>query len=139
MSDAIKKEAAPEEKVMIFHKGQGYGPMSTKYGDLLPGNALEVPAAYAATLTRAYKYVVLAKDIIPGGVADKQTAAENAMLKAECTRLNKAVADAPKAEEHEALKAQVTDLQGRLQEFLEAKDKKSLEALQEKHAEAVPV
>lgn len=44
----------------------------------------------------------------------------------------------PAPEEVAGLQAQVADLQARLKEFLDAGSKKDLDALQEKHADAVP-
>lgn len=48
------------------------------------------------------------------------------------------LADAAPAPDAAALQATVTDLQGRLREFIEAKKMKDIEALQDKHADAVP-
>lgn len=146
--------AEAEKTILIFHTGKGNGPMSTSSGPLLPGQSLEVPESLAAKLTAAYKHIKYAKDIIPGGGQDPRIARENAMLKKEIERLGKELGDineqGPKAIEAakaegaaegakalEEANAKIADLQARLKDFLEAKDKKGLEALQEKHAEAV--
>ncbi len=162
MSKTPETQAAPSGKsVLIFHTGKGFGPMKTAAGPLLPGTSLEVPEELAAKLTRVYKHIKLASDIIPGGAADPRVAQENAMLKAELEKLSKQLADVnengPKAikaaqDEADAAKAEALEanrklnlaeagdkvvLQGVVREFLEADSKKALEALQEKHKDIV--
>ena len=75
----------------------------------------EVPESLAKKLIGAYKHVKLASSVVPSAGKSEDLAKENADLK-----------------------AQVADLQGRLREFLDAGSKKDLDALQDKHADAVP-
>lgn len=130
----------PQEKLVSIIN-QGAGPMDTGHGRVLPGGSLEVPESLAKKLVGAYRHIKLASDIIPGQKDKEAAAAESASLKEKIAALEAQISelqgDDTNAKQIEALKAREADLVGRLQEFLDAKDKKSLEALQEKHAEAV--
>ena len=136
---AVAAPAVAEESVLIFHTGKGHGPMSTAAGDLLPGQSLDVPAALAARLTGAYAHIKLAKDVIPGGGADKRTLAENVALKAEIAALAKKLEDAAAAAPTPAAAGErIAKLEDIVRAFLAAGSKKDMEALQAEHADAVP-
>lgn len=147
-NEAPSDEKAKEEMVQIFHTGKGYGPLQTAVGVLTPGASMPCPSELAEKLVGAYKHVRYAKDIVPGGgAADPAIAAERDALKKQVAVLEKQLGEineqgpkavaAAEAAEKAALE-KVADLTARLQEFLQA-DKKSLDALKEKHADAVPV
>lgn len=117
----------PQDKAVSIIN-QGGAPMDTLGGRLMPGQSIDVPASEAAKLCRAYAHIKLASDIVPSSKANESASAENAALKAKVAELEGQIVV------HEA---KVEDLSGRLQEFLDAGSKKDLDALQEKHAEAV--
>jgi regulator of replication initiation timing len=122
--------AEAEKLVRIFHTGRGHGPMHTAKGVLTAGAWLDVPEALAEKLTRVYKHVRLAKDVIPGGLPDPKLVAENEALKLEIAKLGEQLKDKPSDERVSALEAAAKD-------FLGAESKKDLDALKEKHAALV--
>ena len=161
MSDAAAvKEAvpaAPEEQVTLVNTGKA------KYQilpgiDLLPnsGNTVAVAKPLAEKLRRAYPAIKNVADVFSKTFDIDGLKRANAALEAKAQALEKALGlsdDEKKALRDKvaelegkiasavdapALEAQVKDLQGRLAEFLGAGSKKELDALQEKHADAVP-
>lgn len=136
MADAkTEAPAAPavEKQVLIFHTGEGYGPMETAGGRLIPGQSLSVPEKLAKTLVSAYRHVKYAADIIPGAQAAEMLSSEKAALLAQISALEGKITGIVADSE-----AKVADLSARLKDFLEAGSKKDLDALKEKHADAVP-
>lgn len=121
----MTKEAA-EKQVSIIN--QGRGPLDTVGGMLNPGQSVDVPEEVALRLTRAYPHIKLASDVVPSAKANEAAAGEAAALRAENADLKAQLKDGQE---------KVADLTARLQEFLEAGNKKDLDALKEKHAEAV--
>lgn len=120
----MSEETKQEKKVSIIN--QGVAPMHTEGGILAPNQSVEVSEETAAKLCRAYPHIKRASDVVP---VSKDAAAENAALKAQLKAVEKQLADS---------EGKNGDLTGRLQEFLDAGSKKDLDALKEKHADAVP-
>lgn len=114
--------AVEEKQVQIIN--QGPGPLDTAHGRLRANseNTLLVPESVAKKLTGAYRFIKLVSDILPdvGGVQAK--------LEAHVKDLEALLKGA---------EAKSADLGARLQEFLGAESKKDLDALQEKHADAL--
>lgn len=130
MSEA-KDAAKPEEKVLVFHSGQDHGPLQTACGVLYPGQSLLLPKFLADKLVGAYRHLKYASDIVPGGAKAAELAgAEKVKLQAQIKELEGKLANSGIAEKD----AKIAELSASLGEFLQAKDKKDLAALQEKHA-----
>lgn len=142
--DEVKDAPQSEKMVLVFHSGEAHGPMDTAYGRLVPGQSLALPKSIADKLVGAYKHLKYASDIIPGvGVKAAELAAgEKAKLEGLIKSLEAKLADvgadvdtrvsAAVSEKQE----EIAKLKQALDEFLQAKDKKALEALQDKHAVA---
>lgn len=139
------KDAAPkaEKQVLIYHSGDAHGPMQTPYGVLVPGQSLPVPESYSKKIVGNYKHIKLASDIIPGGTkAAELAASEKVVLQSKIKALEAQLADLSADIETRVSAAtsesegKIKDLEAKLDEFLQAKDKKTLEALQDKHAVA---
>lgn len=163
----MTEQALPqEEMVQLVNTGRAAHQIMPdakdplKFVTLLPnsGNAVHVPKPLADSLMRAYKHIKDAKSIFPAVVDVDALKKEHAAFKAKAEGLEKALglsdqekqALSAKVAELEAqlasvqpgdkaaLEAKVADLSSRLQEFLGAASKKDLDALKEKHSEAVP-
>lgn len=130
-------EAPTGERIKLVNTGRG--PINLAEGILKPNsaNSIEVSKADADKYRRAYPHVKNIADIFPDASADiAKLQAEHEALKKKAASLESllGISDQAKVD----LQAKVDDLTGRLKEFLEAGSKKDLDALQEKHAEAVP-
>lgn len=128
MTDTLTK--AEKEVSIINH---GAGPMHTAKGVLNPGQSLSVPESLAKKLTGAYRHIRLASDIIPGQKDAEAAAAEAAALKAQIKELEGKLEGNEKAAAGRI--AELTDLLGK---FAGAENKKELDALRAKHADALP-
>lgn len=143
--DPVADAPAAEEMVTLVNQGRGdLVVLPGKNGTILSGsrNTLSVPKSLADKIRRHNKDVKNVKDIFPDSPDLAKLQAENEALKNKASTLEKLLngADLGKKasiDEVAALKAKVEDLGTRLKEFLEAGSKKDLDALKDKHAEAV--
>jgi len=124
----VKKEAVKEAVKVVAVMNQGQCDYTTSAGKLIRGQSIEVPEAEAASLC-AYKGIVLASSVVPSAGAGEKFARENAALLEKISALE---------DELKESGTKVNDLSARLQEFLGAGSKKDLDALKDKHADAIP-
>lgn len=116
--------AKEEETILLFHTGNGHGPLHTKEGLLRPNESLGVEAARVEGILRAYPHIKRASDIIPA--AKGLGAEERAKLEKKIAALEKSLEERTPAAEAAAKFGDA------LKDFLDA-EPKALKALQEKH------
>ena len=151
----VAAPAAPADKVALVNTGRGDMVILEGPNGVLEknsGNTLLVPIALAGRLRRAFPQIKRVSDIFKDTDNTVELKAEREALKAQVAKLEALLAAAQKNGQSEgaavALKdaqdgraiaeAKVADLTSRLQDFIAVQGKKDLEALQAKHADAVP-